>query len=105
MGFWDEIDIATCRVGYAASPRSVAPHRPWRAICGQTTNFSGRGQLASNNGCQVGLIADDLDLVVVYADFRSDNLKVGLPDLDIGGFDLLPDQIHEGGNAFRCQST
>ena len=33
--------------------------------------------MACDDGCQAGLIADDLDLVVVYADFRSDSLEVG----------------------------
>ncbi|MEY3083229.1 MAG: hypothetical protein RJA94_3214 [Pseudomonadota bacterium] len=37
--------------------------------------------------------------------FRSHSQKVGLPGQNIGGFDLLPDQIDEDGNAFRGQGA
>ena len=47
----------------------------------------------------------NLDFVVVYADFRSDSLDVGFTGLDIGGFDLLPDQTDEGGDPIRCQGA
>lgn len=57
--------------------------------------------MACDDGCRAGLIADDLDLVVVDADFRRDSLKVEFTDLNVGGFDLLPDQIDEGGNAWK----
>ena len=58
-------------------------------------------QAACSDGCQVGLVVDDLDLAVIDAAFRSNNLEAGLPGLDISGSDLLTDQIDEGGNAFR----
>jgi hypothetical protein len=34
--------------------------------------------------------------VVIDANFGDDGREIGLPRLHVGGFELLPDQIHEG---------
>ena len=40
--------------------------------------------MSQNDGGQANLVANDLDLVIIDPDFRSDSLKVGLLSLHVG---------------------
>jgi len=50
----------------------------------KATDFSDDDMLASNDGCEAGLVADDPDIAAVDPDFGDDGREIGPLRLNIG---------------------
>ncbi len=78
---------------------SFIPNGP--PFANKTTNFSGSGLLACDDGCKIGLVADDLDPVIIDADLRDHGPEIGLAGLGVGGGELLIEETGKGSNPLR----